>query len=659
MSLHDNNVNTQSTQQTESFQEQLTKRAQQRTFQENTTGQVNNQASPKPSSRFNPFDGRIFGTPISRNRGSTSIKIFIEKLTEICETAESWITINILPLDREGRSLAFGGVVVVGRDSTNPNETAFFHTFIIEEAGDVLRPRNFTANTLNGNLDYEVIFTTPQAWDSEYVSAATELVIQRVGVKNAYQVDATVIPRSFDFHNPDNKDAIYNLAVNALAAVGNEILMSQPNWKDFSIKEFTANSQYSININFNNSNAVYDIVGNPIKNDITMEYNLSRKFQQQTNNGYVSLNRTENEAKGGIITGYMDLVWSYEGNSFGMINNAGFFGNNVPIPPLYTPNFVITSLRPESNLTPASILFALVNAMAIDRDQIWKQYFKPTNKEGHDLRDIGCLGYELIPHLSAFNQSIDERLLQSGNNYIDFKSDKVPIEAVYTMLQYAMNSRIFISLDIPEAAPDTWMLSMFYHASEGRESATNAIISAANDLTEGRFSQNFPSGAPIFYNRGNRVHTGYYLDSDGNKEDIRDITYLAVLGMSKGDINEIRNYSDTYNRTDFDINLRLSARKKIISRCTGDNAVITGYANRVTFSNEFLAALTKACSDAGYVPRLQTTASPISVGNHRATPSYLNGVLLNQNYLNTAYGGYGQQTNLGSQWYQPQPSRHF
>ena len=64
MSLHDNNVNTQQTQQTESFQEQLTKRAQQRTFQENTTGQVNNQASPKPSSRFNPFDGRIFGRKI-------------------------------------------------------------------------------------------------------------------------------------------------------------------------------------------------------------------------------------------------------------------------------------------------------------------------------------------------------------------------------------------------------------------------------------------------------------------------------------------------------------------------------------------------------------------------------------------------------------------
>ena len=64
MSLHDNNVNTQQTKQTESFQEQLTKRAQQRTFQENTTGQVNNQASHKPSSRFNHFDGRIFGTPI-------------------------------------------------------------------------------------------------------------------------------------------------------------------------------------------------------------------------------------------------------------------------------------------------------------------------------------------------------------------------------------------------------------------------------------------------------------------------------------------------------------------------------------------------------------------------------------------------------------------
>lgn len=649
MALHDPNVNTDNVQQPQTLQEQLSAQGQ-RAFNQQAQAQASSS-----SQNFNPFNGRIFASPLSRNRGSNSIKVLIDKLAEIYKQVDDSLQVMLLPLNKEGTPLAFGGVIVAAKDSSIAKADIYYHVLILESTGEPLRSRNYTANGIGGTIDYEVVYTTSQTWDPEYVNVVNELIMTRYKPNNVYQVDATVIPRSFDFNNDD---AVYDVALNTICAIGNEIQINKPDWKDIPIRTFTQNGQYTININFNNNSSTYDIVGSPIKSDIILDYVLSRKNQPINQNNYVSVNRAEVDKKMGNITGYMDLTWSYVGSNMGMVTN-GFY-NNSQIPPIYTPNFIITGLNSNYVLTPAGILFSLVNAVAIDRDEVWKQYFKPSSdKSGHDLRDIGCIGYELIPHLAQFGQSVDEKILQAGNNYIDFKSDKVPIEVVYSMLNIAMNNKIFISLDIPDAGPSTWALSMFYQASQGSVNAQKAIIKAADDLTDGRFSQNFNSASPIFFNNNNRIHMGYYIDSEGNKQDIRDITYLAVLAMSKGDLSEIRNFSDTYNRTDFDINLRLSARKKIISKCTGDNAVITGYASRVTFSSEFLYALTKACSDSGYMPRLTTGINPMTMGNYRAIPSYLQGVLLNQNYLNTSIGNYGQTNSVAGNYYQPTPSRYF
>ena len=620
-----------------------------------TTNTTNTTSKTDPKNWDLFHAGRLFGSPISRNMGSNVIKTLVDKLTEIYSTADDTLSISIIPLDKDGTSLAFGGVIVCARQASQPDSTVYFHTLILESTGEPLRNRTYTTPGVVGSIEYEVTWTTPQAWDAEYVKVVTEKVATRFKTNNVAHVDATVVPRDFPF---DNNERVWALGVNAICAVANESLRNQPGWTDFTIKDYLRYGQYNIVANFNNTYSTYDVVDQPIKSDIVLEYVLSRKNQQPYQQGqYTSVNKDEADTSVGVIRGYMDLIWSYQSSPMGVMNN-GYF-TNTAIPPIYTANLIITSLESEKLLTPGGILFGLVNSMALDRDQMWKQYFRPSDKPNFDLRDIGCIGYELIPHLAQFGQTIDKEILSGANSYIDFKSDKVPAESVYHILNMAINQNIFVSLDVPDAGPSSWCLSMFHHASMGEQGAIDLIIKAANDLTCGNFSKHFNSGSQMFYNQGNRVHLGYYRDSDGNKQDIRDITYLAVLSMCKGDVSQVRDFSETYNRVDYDNNLRLSARKKIIQSCTGDNAVFTGYANRVTFSKEFLYALTRACADCGYLPRVQIPLNPMNVGNYRAIPSYLQGVLLDRNYLSVSNGGYGQPATFGNQYYMAGPARHW
>lgn len=669
MPISDKNASSaksQMNQQQGSYQENLNELHQQQRAQQQQqfaqSAQATQQGFGQPNvGRLNPFSGRLFSSPLPRSRGNNIIKDLIEKLGEVYDYAEENINITLIPVDKAGTNLLFGGIIVCAKEASSEVSDVFYHTLILEGTGDPLRPKTYTASTVNGQIEYEVVYTTPQVWDAEYIRVVNELVQSKFPKCNVQRVDATVVPRWFDIEDPD---AIWELAANSLAAATNELRIRSDGWKDLNIREFTQGYQYSVNVNFNNNQRIQDIVGNPIKSDIVMEYVLSRKSTQPIPGQYNSLNKGENETKAGLITGYIDLIWSFDEGQIGgggMLLNNNFI-NNGNIPPLYTANFVITSLKYDYAATPASILFTLANAMAIENNQLWKQYFKPIDvpKGTIDFHDIGNIGYEFIPHFKKFGGSVDENLIKGGNAYIDFKSDKIGVDVLYQVLGIAIAPQIFVSLDVPDASPDTWALSMFADAADGNKVAEDVIIKAANDLTDGAFSKLYRSSGSMFYNPGNRIHLGYYLDADQNKCDIRDVTYLAALTLSKGELSYVKDFSDTYNKTGYDINLRLSARKKLINEWTGGNAVITGYANRVTFSKEFIYALTAAINQSGYVPRLQTASCPINVGNYRAVPTYLNNVLIDQNMLHTANGGFNYNGGniVNNQYYMNPPSRY-
>jgi hypothetical protein len=177
---------------------------------------------------------------------------------------------------------------------------------------------------------------------------------------------------------------------------------------------------------------------------------------------------------------------------------------------------------------------------------------------------------------------------------------------------------IIVSMDVPDAGPQTWYSRIFAAGARGNVAALRKIVQAANQLTNGAFPSNYDFNN-IFIDTGNRVHLGYYFNKDGQKRDIREIDYVAVANIyGEKDKQKIVDWSDTFTRTSVDLNIRLAERKKMIEMITDGHCVFTGFGERVTFSGPFLETLVSSIVSAGLHVNL---IPPLSTENFNAVRS--------------------------------------
>ena len=109
----------------------------------------------------------------------------------------------------------------------------------------------------------------------------------------------------------------------------------------------------------------------------------------------------------------------------------------------------------------------------------------------------------------------------------------------------------------------------------------------------------------------------------------------------------MREWSDTFTRTDFSLNYRLALRKKMIYALTNETAEFTGWAQRVTFSGQFLEALFKGAQDAGLNLRVNTPLSASDFNNQRGVADFVGNALVTPGRVFNQAGNFGfqQQTS--------------
>jgi hypothetical protein len=233
-----------------------------------------------------------------------------------------------------------------------------------------------------------------------------------------------------------------------------------------------------------------------------------------------------------------------------------------------------------------------------------------------NMHDIGAVNIEA----NIYNEP-------SGvGSFIDTTLDTFAIKDLASLIAQTIRPGLMISMDVESCGAQSWYTSVFQSAAAGNRSAMDAIYAAAQNLTAGQFGQKFPSTASIFANQGEMVHLGYYEDAQGVKRDLRDIDYLAVMNMSK-DPETIKTWSDTFNQTSISIVERLAIRKRLISNIV-QRAEFTGYATRVTFTVEFITALTAACQAAGLMMRIDTSMTGNSFVADRGVAGFAQNALL-------------------------------
>lgn len=571
----------------------------------------------------------LFGAPISRGVGSEYLNKLVQGLTEIYKQTVNEFDITLITLDNVNEAaLAFSSILVCVNIKDHAKQGVAAHILLVESTGDKIMPVFENIN----NVQTEITRCTGDAIDSVLVTKVQEKLALAFPGCRTFIVDGEVVPTTFDL---DSKTDMHSLALNAAWACGTEVMINRTGFTDLDLTKELRDTTLVVNVGFNRTQ-IRDAVGLPMRSDVLMNFSSQKQNQGRA----ASINSNDREMKLTEISGFVDLLW----NPSGAVNQMGLYqAYNQPLTHKYVARLVMTNLASNFSYTPASVLLALSTSTALSLDNNWVQSFRPqASHDGIDMADIGAINIEA---------NISNEPAGFGTR-IDTKSDSFKLTDLGQLVSTLVAPGIIMSMDCPETGPQSWYLSMFAAAAAGNRNAINRIITAAKDLTGGAFTRYFAEGTPIFTDVNNRIHLGYWIDKYGMKRDIRDIDTLAVANLI-GERNPqlIRDWSDTFLRTSYPLPMRLAARKKIIMALTNESAVFTGFAQRVTYTKEFMVALEQSIHDTGLGVRVNTPLSSAEFQNQRGVASFAGSALMQPGQSFMTSGGMAYQNQYAGQQY--------
>ena len=443
---------------------------------------------------------------------------------------------------------------------------------IVEASGPRLQPRY--VNMGNTPVEIEQVAgdtVNPELWEK------TTLFLRDIYGANAqyHYAGALVLPTEL---NPDEEAFVQKTAymvTQALFTVMENDVTGVQEPISVSMVEGGANVTASIDYN---PPEVFSAVGLPVLSNlaITLRAAMATSNQQSLHEQQLDLTR---------VDGYIDLIY---------VKPPQAQWGQQPITQHYYPRYVITQLDSQVDAITLELqLLALSSAVLAGRQMAWSGQFLPRfNTGGVDLRDIGAIGFEV--NLTGDPNAVPER--------IPTKSESFGRRELLNLLGSAIFDAVVYSLDVEEVGPLAWLTQTFIAAANGNQGAYQAIYDAANNLTNGHFGQIWNNG-PIAVDDNNRIHLGYYIDANGQKRDIRELNYLGMLNLlGDKDLPSFHEWAATFEESQVPLELRLERRSKILKALVPD-VRIKGFARRITFTADFIAALEQAIQNAGLVVR--------------------------------------------------------
>jgi hypothetical protein len=575
----------------------------QRAQQESTMGAAfanagNQERKPDQGAFSFRNTGSLFTSPMGRNLTSEILHKLTKAMQAVLnDSLSSQFESMLIPIDRENNdSLSVSVLVVALQSKANPSFGVAYHTLILEGSTEPIQART---ESINGQ-QVEIMRTVGDAFDPIMIRTVAEAVAMHFPQTKLLSADACVVLRDFKFDDPS---AVGYLAINAAFAAATDLELQRPSFYDIDLSKANNDSSLTIRTTFGNSERI-DAISSPVRADIAIELSAA-PVNQGNNNGSFGIEKVSPVTR---VDGFLDLIW----DPAQVVQNI--YAPQTPNFQKYSARFVITNLESAKLLTIPSQLLALVTTMNLRDNQAWVQALRQVHRQGGDsnMHDLGAIGIEV-----NFENN------QTGYGArIDTLSDAFKPENLGKLVAATIKPDLFLSMDVPECGPQTWSTSVFAAAAENNANANQAIINAADHLTNGAFSRHFNnSNGRVAIDENNRIHLGYYEDKNGVRKDIRQIDYLAVLNRT-GETDPVicRDWSDTYARTNYPLPIRLQARARIMQNLV-PGIVFTGFARRVTFEPAFIDALAKACAECGLKA---TSISPYTDlgGYERATLQY-------------------------------------
>lgn len=556
----------------------------------------------------------LFSSRVQRSAAGESLSAYADSMKVIF--AKDNIPDNlfsVIPVDSSMSSLVCGAIALVMRKG----ERAAIYTYIVEstiqgQLADKTYKQQGAPDLVIPSTAGDVYNYGPQVFDQVRKVCETQMT----GVSYWEQAGADVIPSELKADDEIRIRNILHRGSNALET----LIEEKP---AFNLIDVAAGTNFSARIDFPKDQAE-TASGLPIRRTFRIELNASDK--NASNQSMVQQNAINLSS----VAGFVDILFT----DSVMIPQPSGYGPAIASTQKFQPKLIITDSTPSCNLiTPELQLLSLASVTQLVRGGAsWLTALKTRyNEEGADIHSLNGLRAEIGDDLDVNDPTFD--LYAFANTFFH---------------------PLAIELQIPECSDTTWILSMLRDSARGTPGATDAVIQAANNLTNGNFGKHYKGGAIAGYVE-DRVVLGYYHDKAGNRRDIRDIDYLAVLNLL-GDVDRDTafKYADTYNPTKGTLEQRLALRIDILKTVLQGSYKIKGYATPILLSPDFLKALYDGIRDCGcdlniegYLEAYRTQ----SRGNLSAMD-----FAVRPDAFGNAYSGYGNHSSTFNPGYQ---GRHW
>lgn len=528
-------------------------------------------------------------------------------------------------LDNTNLGIPLPLIAMVMTQEHNGQKHAGVFTFVVAGGGNKLSNR-FLSYGQNQQVEIDVV--PGDVINEDMWNVVKSYLGEQYGSDvNFHNSGAAVLPREM---SPDDAGeiarAVYNASQALYTVLENQVTGGEEPFNLAMIKGLTL--QASVDLN---PAPVHALGGLPVRNDIGVSLNYLTRVTGLAGGGDVVEGLTR-------VAGYIDL--EYVGPAQPQQAQMGYNPYMQAVPTQqFIPRYVITDLDTRINaITPETVLLGLITAGMVGQHLTWVRQFEPRmglKKGEEDLRDIGALGY----------------VVNFGSP--DSKPEKVPTHGAFSqqdlfnLVTFAVYDRMIVSMDIEETGTLAWLHQAFIAAANGSQAAYDLIVNASDNLTNGHFKTLWKNG-PIVRDDANRVHLGYYIDKkDGERHDLREIDRLAILNLFGGrDPDVVATWDRSWLDMNVPLDIRTEMRAKILKNMLA-GVEITGFARRVSFTEDFIVTLTTAAAQAGLV--IQQTNMLMVMQSGVTRPVYdANGVALQGGM---GYNGGGVFTMGGGQGY--------
>lgn len=582
---------------------------------------------------------RRLSRPMSRNTAGEAVIKAHAALDDILKkdfAPEQVKDYRLVILDGPSNMLALSAVLVCFLLNDAGTQHVAVHSLLVETAGH--RLSNKTINIAGNQV--EVTTVSGDAYDATMWSSIEQQLQTSIG-RNAkiHDAGASVLPYELSSEDRDRLRAVlYNAGEAAFSVMDNALGGVQ---EPFNVSWVDNRDQLAARLDFS---PIPDetATGLPVRTDFTISL-------QGVNNSNPSA-QVEQVRDLTRVSGFVDLVYA------GQQQQQPQYGFQ-PQQPLdtrtYFPRLVMTGLASEVNaITMELQLLGLSTSTLMSRNNAWAGVYRKDFNRAHltngdeDLRDIGAVGFEV--NLTGDPQAPRDRINTKVQSFGDAQ--------LYQLLGATVHQQLIYSMDVEEAGTLSWINLAFIAASENKKGAIDMIIQAADTLSMGQFTKLFPVGEPIAFDDQNRIHLGYYTTKNGERRDLRDVDYLAMLNqLGKNDMAKVVEWSDTFDRKEIPLPIRLATRLKLLQAVLGDSVRVKGFARRITFNPNFITALNQAVANAGLVIRPDNVANvfsggtrgDVNIGQYAVAQNFNTSLY---NYSTPGYGNAGRSfmgANLG------------